>query len=443
MSNIPNKTSETLENSLARELKQLAKRENVDISGDEPADLFKHLIENLRAKSGQKVVVLIDEYDKPIIDHLFDIPTAEANRMVIRGFYGVLKSMDPHLKFTFLTGVSKFAKTSVFSELNNLSDITMVEKYANICGIAADDLDKHFGEHIESLRPLRAFQNCDNIHDEIIRWYDGYSWDGKNKVINPFSLLSLFVQERFGTFWYASGNPKFLIDLIKKNPDEFLNLKTLEMTEQALDAADFNKLEEKPLLFQTGYLTVKEVVYNGVAPSYMLEMPNLEVGEAFSKNIVAIFTESGHSGADSFQFGMGRALRDGDLPKALGALRSLFASIPYNLHVDLEAYYHSIFYAVMSVLGFRMDAEVAVSKGRVDAVLELVDKVYVMEFKYERCPPDASDEHKRKLFEAALIDGMEQINGRGYHKKYEGSGKAVYRAAFAFLGRDDIEMRVE
>ncbi|MCL2153585.1 MAG: AAA family ATPase, partial [Oscillospiraceae bacterium] len=337
MSNIPNETPDILKNSLMRELNHLAKKEDVEIIGDEPADLFKRLIECLHAKYGKKTVVLIDEYDKPIIDHLFEIPAAEANRMVVKGFYGVLKSMDPHLKFTFLTGVSKFVKTSVFSELNNLTDITMVEKYTNICGISADELDTLFGEHIESLRPLRAFQNCNNIHDEIIRWYDGYSWDGINRVINPFSLLSLFVQKKFGAFWYASGNPKFLIDLIKKNPNEFLNLKTLEMTEQTLDAADFNKLEAKPLLFQTGYLTVKDVVYNGVAPSYMLEAPNLEVREAFHKNIIAAFTESGHSEADNFHFGMGKALRAGDLPKALDALRSLFASIPYNLHVEASS----------------------------------------------------------------------------------------------------------
>ena len=443
MSNIPNENPEILKNSLRSELAHLAKNENIDITDEEPADMFKRLIESLHLKYGKKTVVLIDEYDKPMIDHLFEIPVAEANRLVVRGFYGVLKSMDPHLRFTFLTGVTKFAKTSVFSELNNLTDITLTEDYADICGISAGELDDLFGEHIERLKPLRAFQNCANIHDEIIRWYDGYSWDGTNKVINPFSLLSFFMQKRFGAFWYASGNPKFLVDLIKKNPDDFINLETLDMTEQTLDAADFNRLEAKPLLFQTGYLTVKEVVYNGVAPSYMLEVPNLEVGEAFNKNIIAAFTESSNSETDSFQFGMGRALREGDLPKALDALRALFASIPYSLHVDLEAYYHSIFYAVMNVLGFRMDSEVAVSKGRVDAVLELGDKVYVMEFKYEKCPQDAGDETKRKLFEAALKDGMEQINARGYHKKYAASGKAVYRVAFVFLGRDDIEMRVE
>jgi len=235
MSNISNKTPEVLEISLASQLRKQIRQEGLDIIDELPSDMFKSIIEGLYEKYAQKVVVLIDEYDKPIIDHIHDVPAAEANRLVIRGFYGVLKSMDPFLRFTFLTGVSKFAKTSVFSELNNLKDITMTRQYANICGIPVEDLDKYFGEHIESLKTLKEFQNCGDLRGKILEWYDGYSWDGETRVINPFSLLTFFGQERFGAFWYASGSPKFLIDLIKQNPGEYSNFKSLKISESMLD----------------------------------------------------------------------------------------------------------------------------------------------------------------------------------------------------------------
>jgi hypothetical protein len=213
------------------------------------------------------------------------------------------------------------------------------------------------------------------------------------------------------------------------------------MTESIIDMADFDRLEAEPLLFQSGYLTVKEVLPKTAPAIYLLGMPNFEVREAFNLHVLAAFTESSHTKAKSARIEIEEALREGDLRKFLAILRSLFASIPYNLHVNAEAYYHSIFYAVMSVLGFDIDAEASVSKGRIDAALELNDKVYVMEFKYKGCKPDASAEEKQGLLNGALNEAMAQIESKGYGKKYAGSGKAIYHAAFAFLGRDDIEMK--
>jgi hypothetical protein len=201
-------------------------------------------------------------------------------------------------------------------------------------------------------------------------------------------------------------------------------------------------MEIEPLLFQTGYLTVKNIIETGGSPTYALEIPNFEVREALNLNIIAEFTEQGNTSADVSFRKIKDLLKNGDLQGMLGVLKSLFASIPYQLHVDVEAYYHSIFYAVMSILGFDMDAEVSTSKGRIDAVLELVDKVYVLEFKYMGCAPDATPDEKRKLFDKALEEGLQQIIDRGYADKYIGGGKEIFQAAFAFLGRDDIEMRV-
>jgi hypothetical protein len=309
--------------------------------------------------------------------------------------------------------------------------------------MSADDLDAYFGEHMTGLTAYEDFLQYENLRDEILAWYDGYSWDGETRVLNPFSLLSLFMHKRFSCFWYASGSPKFLIDLLGKKPESYVNLKRLAITELMLDSIELEKLSIEPLLFQTGYLTIKEVMWTKGAPVYLLEMPNNEVREAFNLQLIASFTENGQVRAGQARMEIGAALLSNDLHRMTDLLRSLFASIPYELHIDREAYYHSIFYAVMTVLGFDMDVELSVSKGRVDAVLELGDMVYVMEFKYKDCKPGENEATKHIAFEAALDEGMAQIKDRGYHIKYMASGKAIILAVFAFLGRDDIEMRSE
>jgi len=443
MSGIANGTPEILKDSLSFALKIRAADEGFEIAGNAPSDMFQYLIRALHKKYNQAVVVLIDEYDKPLLDHIDDIELAEANRKVLRGFYGILKSMDPYLKLAFITGVSKFTKTSIFSELNNLLDISLTKKYSNICGIALEDLDKYFSGHIGHLSSSGDFVDYSSLRDEILTWYDGYSWDGSTRVINPFSLLSFFEQERFSSYWYASGTPKFLIDLIKKDPESYTNLKGMLMTELMLDSAELDNLEAEPLLFQTGYLTVKEVLPGPGATEYLLDLPNFEVKEAFNLHIISAFTGKSQVRVKQTQAEINKALRSGDLQKFSEIFKRLFASIPYQLHMKSEAFYHSIFYAVMSALDFDIDAEVSVSGGRIDAVLELDDKVYIFEFKYSGCEPGASAEEKQKIFEKALKKGMDQIKGRGYAKKFSGSGKTVYQAAFAFLGGDDIDMRVE
>ena len=443
MSNMSNDTPEILMGELVNELKKHAREEGLDIGFTTPSAAFKTLIEELYRKHNKTVVVLIDEYDKPILDHISDIELAEANRKALRGFYGVLKSMDPFLRLTFITGITKFTKTSVFSGLNNLRDLTLSRKYANICGIPTDELGQYFSEHIGHLKTLEGFNRYDSVYDEILSWYDGYSWDGRTRVINPFSLLGFLTEERFANFWYASGTPKFLLDLIKQRPNGYTNLKNFEMGEWTLDTFDIHKLEIEPLLFQTGYLTVKEVLPDQAPAVYLLDMPNNEVRLAFNLHILAEFTESGAAFSETAYRRIKENLRTGDLVSMMETLKALFSSIPYQLHIKHEHYYHSIFFAILNLLGFDIDPEVSVSGGRIDAVLENHDKVYIMEFKYFKCEPDASPEEKRKLFDKSLEEGMQQIIDRGYCAKYAGSGKNIYQVALVFLGRDDIDIRVE
>jgi hypothetical protein len=350
--------------------------------------------------------------------------------------------MDPFLKLSLITGVSKFTKTSVFSELNNLLDITLFDKYANICGIPVESVSGCFGEHIGDLarRKGAEFGGAGEILEKILAWYDGFSWDGASRVVNPFSLLTLLVREKISSYWYSSGTPSFLVGIIKDRPESYLELEGLQITESSLETYDLARMELAPLLFQSGYLTVESVADTGASPAYRLAAPNLEVREALGRHITAELTGSGSVRTDQ-AYGIVRAsLQSGDLAGMLGALRGLFSSIPYELHLGSEAYYHSIFLAFMRGMGFGAEAEVSVSRGRVDAVLELCGNVYVMEFKHRACPRNASQEDKQKIFGAALAEGMAQIKARGYHSKYLGGAKRVFLAVFAFLGRDEIEM---
>ena len=281
-----------------------------------------------------------------------------------------------------------------------------------------------------------------SIREEILEWYDGYSWDGETRLINPFSLLSFFLQERFSSFWYSSGTPTFLIKLIKEKPSSFLALNNLEISERALDTFDIRKMSIAPLLFQTGYLTIDERRRRGAPESYLLRMPNREVSEAFHLNIISEFTQNDEYFTETAYWKIKESLKTGDLQNMLGILKSMFASIPYQIHIDLEAYYHSLFLAILNILGFSTDAEVSVATGRIDAVLELDDHVYILEFKHMACAADASPGEKQKLFDKALDDGIKQINEKDYANKFAGGTKKIYKAAFAFLGRDDIAMKI-
>jgi len=443
MSNIANKTPEVLETAIREHLEAYYAREGFDVQSDSPSSQFKFLIEALCEKYKKRVVVLIDEYDKPILDVLTDEDIAKANRSVLSGFYGVLKSMDSFLRFTFITGVSKFTKTSVFSGLNNLLDITMMEDYANICGIPPDELNGVFREHVVSLSGMKQLSHIENIHDEIIAWYDGYSWDGETRVLNPFSLLTFFRKKQFSSYWYSTGTPRFLLDLIKNRPEGYTDLSNFELGEMSMDTFEIGRVEVEPLLFQTGYLTVKEVIPYEAPPVYLVDIPNREVRLAFNLHILSDFAGSSVNIAETSYRRIKQALESGNLSEMLLHMKALFSSIPYQLHIGREAYYHSIFYAMLNLYGFEINAEVSTSGGRLDADLELADKVYIFEFKYVDCSPEATEGEKAEMFSKILDDAMNQIKAKGYADKYIGSGKTVYKAAFAFLGRDNIEMRVE
>jgi hypothetical protein len=425
---------------LDNSLRQTAAEAGVEVDGANPSILFGNLIRALHAAAGQRVVVLIDEYDKPIIDHLDDVSLAEANRAVLGGFYGILKSRDADLAFVFLTGVSKFARTSVFSQLNNLTDVTMNPSFATIAGFTPNDLDRLFADRLARVAGGRRdrglpFADPDSLRAEVFRWYDGYSWDGANRVFNPYSLLRFFSDERFNAYWYATGTPKFLVDYLARRPGGFPELDRQTITEVELDS---HAIEEAPLpslLFQSGFLTVTAVDRSQEMEVYHLGFPNREVTESLSRVLFRSLTQNG-ADVDTWARPLRQALDEGRPEFLQEALTGLYALIPYHLHGHDEAFYDGVFYVVMRFLGFTLRAEAPVARGRLDGQLDAANgHSYVIEFKYgvtgEGVDPAA-------LLDRLADEALDQIDAGHYADQYAGSGRTVHKVGVAVTGRGEV-----
>ena len=283
-------TPEQLENSLISFIDRIARDFSLELFEESLPSKFNELISEIHKKTGKKLVVLIDEYDMPIIDCIKNFEIANKNRDILNNFYKVLKASDEHLRFIFLTGVTKFSKTSIFSGLNNINDITLDSKFANICGYTQKDLEKCFSKHLDDFSTSNNI-SCDELLDLIKNWYNGYSWDGKNRLYNPYSILSLFARGEFGNFWFETGTPSFLMDFIENNREE-LGVLFKSDTEISGDFPSFHlkNIDFTSLLLQTGYLTIKNAnIVVGELPTYELAIPNKEVNLSLFTSIIAKF----------------------------------------------------------------------------------------------------------------------------------------------------------
>ncbi len=368
-------------------------------------DKFRKLIKKLSEK--EKVVVLIDEYDKPIIDFIDNPEIALENRTILKNFYETLKSSEEYIKFVFITGVSKFSRVSVFSGLNNLTDITLDEKFATMLGYTESELFSYFEKHIKATaKKLNVTE--DKLKYEIKNWYNGYSWDGKNFVYNPYSILSMFYHKEINNYWFMSGTPTFLIKLIKEYNIDIKSLENYETKKDIFETYDIDKMKVESLLFQTGYLTIKNVIEHSIAfRDYILNYPNLEVKESLLKNILDNISESKIDN-EVIIGKMARSLENKDLEVFFTILKSLFASIPSSLFIkDKEAYYHTIIYLVLTLIGVRISVEVHTNKGRIDAVIETEKNIFVFEFKIGSSKKAINQIEEKKYYEKYLSDKKE------------------------------------
>jgi hypothetical protein len=421
------RTIDELQLSLNFFVDSLATNYQLSLKGVTLSNKFAELIEKLHQTTGQQVVVLIDEYDKPIIDHLTDLEMAAANRIILHDFYQVLKAADEHLRFIFLTGVSKFSKVSVFSGLNNLNDITLDAQYASICGYTQTELEFYFDSYIERLAEHEELTKQETI-EKIKRWYDGYSWDGKTFVYNSFSTLLFFSKQVFTDHWFATGTPTFLINLIKERNNVKIVLDPIRLPAASFDSFDIQSIDPQILLFQTGYLTIKKKEKDpfGEQPLYTLGIPNEEVHQALTVHLVAGYAAQSISETSVLRGQMMQQLLDGNPLAFERSMQEMFARIPYQLHIPREAYYHSLLLLWLDLLGFEVQAEVSTDKGRIDAVWTWNERVVITEIKY------AEEGDTEPLLKEALT----QIHKRRYYERYAGSNKRIALLAIAFAGKE-------
>ena len=378
---------------------------------------FVMLIKKLSAKG--KVVILIDEYDKPMIDFVENPEIAKQNRNILKNFYSTLKSMDRYLKFVFITGVSKFSKVSVFSDLNNLDDITMDETFATMLGYTHPELLKYFDDR---LNILAKGAKREQWLEDIRAWYNGYSWDGKNFVYNPFSILNLFQKGKFANYWLETGSPLFLVKLIDKYNIDLPQLERYKTGEEIFSSFDINRMHVVSLLFQTGYLTIKEIVPGERRKRfYILSYPNEEVKEAFLVYLLGDLSPGFSDKISVVIDDLKTSLESGDMNRFFNITRSVFASIPYDIFVkDREAYYHTVIYIILMLIGISIEPEDETNLGRIDAVIEEKNTIYIMEFKL-----------------GTADEALNQIKEKKYYEKYLSSPKAIKLVGVGF----DIEQR--
>ncbi len=416
----------SLADALAQYMDKVAAQYGLSLLGQHYKEKFQELIVRLAAlgagdDQGQgtgsyRVVLLIDEYDKPITDLLENEQKMQDHITVLKNFYSVLKAPEAvHLHFTFLTGVSKYGKISIFSDLNNLLDLTLDPRFATLLGYTQAELESYFGEYIDRLA-LRYKVDRAAMLEQIRLWYDGYSWDGIQRVYVPFSTLVFFTQQRFANHWFSTATPSFLVKLLRQKQIPAYTLEAITADETLLDSADPNELNVYSLLFQTGYLTIKESHLSLQGEEYRLGYPNREVTEAFQQQLLDDYLDISTAQLRvAFLTGMEKALRALDLKTFIALLQSIFAGIPYTLFLEEEAYYHSVVYLVLRLLNFQIDAEKLTNLGRLDAVLELPNVVYILEF---------------KMSTSAIA--LQQIRDKGYADSYLGQGRPVILLGIAF-----------
>ena len=430
---VKHSTAEEMERDTCTFLAGIAASHQITLKSEYASSRLNELIVRLYKKNGRQVVVLVDEYDMPILDALDNSKEFDSIRYFMQAFYKVLKGADKYLRFVFLTGVSKIAKVAIFSGMNSPDDITMDAQYATICGYTQDELENNFEEYINDFA-LAQQMKTGEIIESIRRWFNGYSWDGHTTVYNPFSTLLLFRKRVFANYWFASGTPTFLVDQIKKNNDVKFLIEPSELFSSEFDSYKPDAFETKLLLFQTGYLTVKNVTKSrfGEQMKYTLGVPNNEVRQSMMEHLVSSYAEYPVSETATKRDRMLNQLFDGDVSSFRRDLQEMFAHIPYQLHIPCESYYHSLFLVWLNMLGFEVNGEVSTDKGRIDAVWTWEERVVVTEIKY-------ADKGSIKLL---LQEAFEQIYDRRYYERYLGNNRRVALLAIAFAGKE-IACRME
>jgi hypothetical protein len=394
-------------------LDRQAKAHGVTLS-EENADLrFRELVD-LLAERG-KVVILVDEYDKPLLNHL-NADSAPAIQSLLKSFYSVIKTTESQQRFVLLTGISKFTRVSIFSDLNNLSDLTMNEQAATLLGYTQEELEDNFADYIDRLAQREGCEP-NEILRQLREWYNGYRFERRSETVyNPVSVMKCLAEQEFKNFWFETTTPTFLINLLKERPVDLSNLATSPLSDASFSTYDARDLQPLPLLVQTGYLTILSAERIGGQLMYYLGYPNQEVAWSFSRWLAQAYCEVENAEFDGAVLRLLRAFEADDLDTVRDQLRVFFASVPYTIQLTNEKYYQTIFFVIFKLLGAAIRCEVCTNVGRIDATVETDTQVYIFEFKM------SGDAEK----------ALEQIRDRKYWEQFENSGKTITLVGAAF-----------
>lgn len=392
-----------------------AKKYGVPFVGETIIDKFMRLIHALHEHCGRRVAVIIDEYDKPLLETI-DKPEHHAEiRGALKSFYGVLKYADAHIQFAFITGVTKFAHVSIFSDMNQITDLTLKPRYADICGFTQEELEQNFDPEITEIAKEKGIGREEYL-EKLRAYYNGYRFTEKPlTVYNPFGMLNHLQDDgRFEKYWYESGSPSFLIKLITDQKIDILNLNDMSIGLEDLHKYDVEHMKAVPVLYQAGYLTITG--YNDERERYTLDYPNIEVRSSFAKTLMEQYLKVPDDRPLALSFRLPDLLEDGDIESAMEVLKTFLAGVPYDIIRDNENYFQTVTFLVFSMFGLNIRAETRIAAGRVDAIVETKKFVYCFEFKFNKTADEA----------------LAQIDTKDYLLPWSGGGKKLFKVGVNF-----------
>jgi Predicted AAA-ATPase/PD-(D/E)XK nuclease superfamily len=396
-----------LSSSISELLNKIALSKSITLTKKTPKAQFQELIETLYKQHG-KVVVLIDEYDKPITQYLEDnhLKQAKANQKVLKNFFSALKGLDDKLHFLFITGVSKFTKVSIFSDLNHLVDISLNEKYANLTGYTQTELEHYFSEYLQ-LAENKLNISRQQLMDQIRLWYNGYSWDGNTRLYNPFGVLNFLEAQVFRNYWFATGTPTFLLEQMKKYGQ--FEIAPIKVDSTFFEKYDLDNIEVYQLLFQTGYLTIQKI--NPITDEYWLGFPNKEVNDSlYSFFVHSLMPRSQRPRSGMTMDDLRYAFETNRLPRVKVIIDSYLGELPETVfRHTAEGLFHGLIHIIFKYLGTMIDSEVYTARGRSDVVVQTDTHVFIFEFKFNESADAA----------------LQQIHTNGYANRYLASEKTI------------------
>ena len=379
-----------------------------------PNQRLMGLIKRAYEQTGKKVVVLIDEYDAPLLDVVHERENLDVLRNIMRNFYSPLKACDPYLRYVFLTGITKFSQLSIFSELNNIKNISMDEPYAVICGISEDEIRLQMKDDLEGLAKKLEITPEEALM-KLKENYDGYHFTSPSPdIYNPFSLLNAFADGKFGSYWFGSGTPTYLVKMLDKFGVKPSEIGRRQLKSSVFDAPTETMTDAVPLLYQSGYITIKD--YNKMLDLYTLDIPNKEVRLGLMESLLPYYVNNKTPETTTMVAYLSRDIRNGDMDTALRRLQTFLSTIPQCDNTKYEGHYQQVFYIIFSLLGYYVDVEVRTPRGRVDIVLRTKTTLYVMELKLDKSAGEA----------------MEQIDLKNYPERFALCGLPVVKVAVSF-----------